>query len=415
MISLARSLLMDKATDREEVPPTPESLAAITRNYRALRPVAALGMLQFARFTASGVEHIPRQGPVVVITNHVALYDALHINYVARRPVIFLTASALFNGSLRARFLQSMGMVSKRKFTPDARAIRTLRTWIDSGAAVGVFPEGERSWDGQPLPMVPGIGKLIRFLGVPVVTGRIHNGDRHWPRWATYRRWGRVHVEFDPPVEFGRRDDPDAIAAHIQGRITLAPEQVQRWPVRGRNLAAGLSNILFRCPACQAPEALAEQGDEVCCTACSARWRIDTAGLLHAVSGKAEDLLLTDEVPRLQRLVVQGWTPTEQAPILMESRPGRLLDRSGPREVELGRGQLVLTREGVRFQADACCPPILDLPFSELRAVTIEESRRLWLMTADRIYEPDLPQDSIVKWGWIAERWRRAASPEAAR
>lgn len=410
MIPLVRSLLADSADEIPEVAPTPESLALVTRQYRTLRPACGLGLWRVARFTASGVEHIPRTGPVVIITNHVALYDALHINYVARRPVIFLTSSALFNGSLRARFLQSMGMIPKRKFTPDARAIRLMRAWVESGAAVGVFPEGERSWDGQPLPMVPGIGKLIRFLGAPVVTGRIHNGDRHWPRWAVNRRWGRVHAEFDAPVTFGRRDDPDAIAAHILSRITLSPEQVQRWPVRGRALAAGLSNLLFRCPACEAPEALREAQHQIHCTACGAAWRIDTAGLLHAVGGPAHDTALTAEVPRLQRAVAEGWTPTDHQDTLLESQPGRLLDRSGPQAVTLGQGRLHLSRSGLRFHDGQ--HTLLDLPFSQIRAVTIEESRRLWLMTADRIYEPDLPLDSIVKWGWIAERWRRAASPE---
>ena len=65
----------------------------------------------------------------------------------------------------------------------------------------------------------------------------------------------------------------------------------------------------------------------------------------------------------------------------------------------------MLTRDALRFEG----PAGFTLPLTELRAATIEERRRLWLLTADRILELDLPFDSIVKWGWVIERWRRRA------
>jgi hypothetical protein len=90
---------------------------------------------------------------------------------------------------------------------------------------------------------------------------------------------------------------------------------------------------------------------------------------------------------------------------VLRSGPGRLLDQSGDAVKDLGPGRLVLTTRSIRFEG----PGGFDLPLTELRAATIEERRRLWLLTADRILEPDLPLDSIVKWGWTIEHWRKAA------
>ena len=409
MLKLARTLFGPGGDEIDEITPSPESLAQLGEQYRRLVPVAALGLKRLGTFTASGVHHIPREGPCVLLMNHVALYDALHVAYAAERPVIFLASQALFKDDLRGRFLQSMGMIPKRKFTPDTRAIRTLRGWVDAGAAVGIFPEGERSWDGRPLPMVPGIGKLVRFLQAPIITARIHNGDHHWPRWAVHHRRGRVHVEFDAPLRFGRRDDPAEIERHVRAHIFPGPARTRRWPVRGRDLAEGLPNLLFRCPACDAPEALLTRGHEVRCAACSSAWTVDTASHLHAVRGRARDTTVVAEAGRLMARVEDGivqqqsrWDADGE---VLRSGPGRLLDQSGSEVADLGPGRLVLTRDTLRFEG----PGGFTLPLTELRAATIEERRRLWLLTADRILEADLPFDSIVKWGWVIEHWRKAA------
>jgi 1-acyl-sn-glycerol-3-phosphate acyltransferase len=411
MLKLARTLFGPEGREIEEIQPSPESLALVGEQYRRLVPLAALGMRRLSRFTASGVDNIPREGPCILLMNHVALYDALHVSYAAERPVIFLASQALFKDDLRGRFLQSMGMISKRKFTPDTRAIRTLRGWVDAGAAVGIFPEGERSWDGQPLPMVPGIGKLVRFLQAPVVTARIHNGDHHWPRWAVNHRRGRVHVEFDAPVRFGRRDDVGGIEQHIREHI-FPGAATKRWPVRGKALAEGLPNLLFRCPACDAAEALLTRGDEVRCSACSSAWTVDTASNLRAARGRAVDTSVAAQVALLMARVEGGLVQQESRfkadGEVLRSGPGRLLDQSGKKVEDLGPGRLILTRDTLRFDG----PGGFTLPLTELRAATIEERRRLWLLTSDRILEPDLPFDSIVKWGWIIERWRKAAQTD---
>lgn len=404
MIELVRRLWGRQDEPPAEIEPSAASLAAIGAQYHRLRRVAGLGMLRFARFTAEGVNGLPREGPVVILTNHAAQLDALHVNHAARRPVIFLASAAVFKGDLRARFLQSMGMVPKRKFTPDARAIRSLKAWVDAGAAVGIFPEGERGWDGRPLPMVPGLGKLLRLLGAPVVTGRIHNGDLHWPRWAEVPRWGRVHLEFDPPRAISRRDDPAELEAWVRGRIHLPPERARRWPLRGRDLARGLSNLLFCCPACGAIEALRDDGDAVRCGACSATWTLDVACQMRATAGPATDTTVGDEAARLLARVRGGWTPAPagRPGVLLESAPGRLIDQSGAAPVDLGEGRLVLRDDALIFDG----PTPLTLTRAALRAVSLEERRRLWLMTADRILEPDLPGDSMVKWGWALQAWK---------
>ena len=406
MFQLARTLLLRKEAPPEELRPSVEALRTLEQQYALLRPVATLAMRNLSRFTVEGVENIPKEGPVILLMNHVALYDALHIAHSARRPVVFLASRALFKGDLRGRFLQAMGMIPKRKFTPDTRAIRTLRGWAEAGAAVGIFPEGERSWDGNPLPMVPGIGKLVRFLNAPVVTAQIHNGDHHWPRWAIHHRATRVHVKFSAPVRFDRRQDPQEIEQYIRDHIFPSSREMLRWPVRGKNLAHGLENLLFRCPQCRQTETLTTSANTITCSACTASWTIDAASNLSARSGPARDTTVAAEASRLCHEVETGWTPESQdGTTLMRSGPGEMYDQSGDIVRSLGPGYLALTPDSLVWHGEQ---EDIIIPRSELRAATIEERRRLWLLTSERILEPDLPEDSIVKWGWIVDQWRKA-------
>ena len=90
---------------------------------------------------------------------------------------------------------------------------------------------------------------------------------------------------------------------------------------------------------------------------------------------------------------------------MMRSGPGEMYDQSGDIVRSLGPGHLVLNPDSLVWHGEQ---EDIIIPRNELRAATIEERRRLWLLTSERILEPDLPEDSIVKWGWIVDRWRKA-------
>ena len=157
----------------------------------------------------------------------------------------------------------SLGAVPKRKFTADPRAILRLRRWRDLGGSIGLFPEGERTWDGRPLPILPGVEKLVRVMDLPVVDGpRVQ-------RLAAVRRAGRPRCgaaactsRRDPPRRFAPGDSLESIpplhrGAHQRGRRGWAG----LGRCAGRRLAAGIGNVLFACPACLRLDAIEERGD----------------------------------------------------------------------------------------------------------------------------------------------------------
>ena len=388
----------------EPVPPSAEALLRMRRILRYAGPPAhalfryGLGVT----VTASGTEHLPQEGPVFVLANHVTTPDAGFITVMGKRPIQFMVAKSAMVSDLRGRVLAQFGVIPKQKFASDSTAVKALLRWRELDAAVGLFPEGERSWDGHTLPLLPGIGKLVRLVKAPVVTVRVLNGHRVWPRWAEKARRGRVHLEFDEPVTFDRREKVEVIQQHVEDRLRVDPAEAPDWEVTGTRLAAGLKNLLHACPACNALDALQELDDTVRCASCGAAWTVDTHNRL---SGHSE-LTVAEAWALVKERFAEHWVadPARFARdgTVLESEPAHLVDALALEPIELARGQLRLTPDTISLGD-------WSRPLSELKAVSVDFRRQLQFVTDDGVAEAVLPTESCLKWEWITRHWMARA------
>ncbi|MCK6523912.1 1-acyl-sn-glycerol-3-phosphate acyltransferase [Myxococcota bacterium] len=388
-------------------PPSPENLAKIQRAMRWLIPMFRLGLRPRVPISVSGLERFPKEGPVFLLSNHQTALDPILLTIAVNRPVHFMATQALLQEGPVGRFVGWIGAVPKKKFSADLRAVKQLIAWRDLGAAVGLFPEGQRSWDGEPLPLLDGIEKLIRLMKAPVVTARLHNADRVWPRWAPAPRWGQVHVELDPPEELHERD-PKELRALLEQRVQLWAKDSRRYPVRGGGLAAGLNNALFACPRCGAMDSLDERGDALSCHACLARYTVTPSLTLLGADGErpiAEAVAAAKALVTLRRVADPARFSAEG--VVMESERAELFDVTEDDAVPIGAGHLRLTAAGLSLHPTRKAPASWRLPFSELRATSVELRRRLQFQGKERIFEVVLPTESAVKWEWMVPRWQR--------
>jgi hypothetical protein len=67
-----------------------------------------------------------------------------------------------------------------------------------------------------------------------------------------------------------------------------------------------------------------------------------------------------------------------------------------------------LSPEALVFSAGA--QAVWTLPLSEMRAVAVDMQRRLQFRDKDgKPFEAVLPRESVLKWYWIADHWRKRA------
>ena len=390
------------------LPPTPRNRRRIESRVKWLGLLVRYGLRPVVRTTFGPSE--PLREPALVVSNHSSLLDPMFLSLAVGRAVHFLSTELAFSGGAMGWVNQFFGAVPKRKFTADPRAILRLRRWRDLGGSIGLFPEGERTWDGRPLPILPGVEKLVRVMDLPVVTVRVYNGWRQSPRWAATLRRGRVHVEVDPPRRFAGSDSLASIRRYIGERISVDAEDGPSWPVRGRRLAAGIGNVLFACPACLRLDAIDERGDMASCRSCDAAWRVDTESRLHPAAG-GEPRTLRAAADGLRDRFPEPWLPAGgalPAGELLRSERVRLYDVTDPDPLLIGRGPLVLTADCL--SVTGMTP--WSIPLAQIRAEAVDLKRRLNFSSRRRVFEVVMPNESVIKWELFLRhvRGRSAAS-----
>lgn len=185
---------------------------------RTLRPL--LGPLD-----VTGLEHVPGEGPFLLLANHQSYLDPVLIQTVVRRPIYTMAKSTQFSDRLTGALLRRVNSFPVRRFETDPQAVRIVLRRLGQGHGVGLYPEGERSWDGRLQPPRLGVLRLILKAGVPVVPCGISGAYDVWPRWDRGLRRGAVRIAFGPPLRFphhDRRAHREAAVPEVRERLMAA-------------------------------------------------------------------------------------------------------------------------------------------------------------------------------------------------
>lgn len=138
-------------------------------------------------FRFRGEQHIPKEGPVLLVANHQSFLDPLLIALAANRPVMFLARRTLWKNRFFGKFIDYCGaMPIEQSFGREGLQIGI--DIIKSGRALTIFPEGERTTTGKMLPLKPGIALLAKKINCPIVPVGLAGAFEVWPRWKKLPR-----------------------------------------------------------------------------------------------------------------------------------------------------------------------------------------------------------------------------------
>lgn len=177
--------------------------------YTFLKPIAVALMRLFFRLEARGREHVPREGALLLVSNHVSVLDPPLVGGAAPRKLYFLAKEELFRIPIFGRLIHAVNARPVRRDGSDSRALKSTLRLLGEGKAILIFPEGTRGrGDGRLGEGKPGAGMLAVMSGAAVVPVYVSGTDRALPRGATLPRPAKVRVRFGPPLHFkAGRDD----------------------------------------------------------------------------------------------------------------------------------------------------------------------------------------------------------------
>jgi len=181
----------------------------IGRSLGAGRAISGPVLRRWFHMRILGAEHVPRTGPVIVAANHRSMWDIPVLVVACPRKIIFMAKQELYRNRLLRRLWLEMGGFPVRREIADLWAVDNSLEVLHQGRALGIFPEGTRSFTGDMLPFLKGAAWLALKTGAPIVpcgisgTLRRTRGDQ--PRSRAKRP---VTVAFGAPLQVDARSDP---------------------------------------------------------------------------------------------------------------------------------------------------------------------------------------------------------------
>ena len=153
---------------------------------------------------------IPREGPVILASNHVSNADGVIIGAWLTpklgRRIHWLGKREMFDWPLVGWMARNGGVVPVDRGTADTEAFRLAQRVLLAGEVLMVFPEGTRSPTAELQKPKDGLAMLALRTNATIVPIGISNTDKVWPKGRPVPRIGghatmRVGSPFRPADE----------------------------------------------------------------------------------------------------------------------------------------------------------------------------------------------------------------------
>ena len=156
------------------------------------------------RMQVRGWEHVPRVGGLLIVSNHISVFDPPILGSFIPRPVYWMAMVELFRHRLFGFLAPCMRCIPVDRQKGDSSAVRTAVRHLRAGDCVVIFPEGGVR-DGETSALhgngefKEGAAIIARLAHVPVLPV-VLSGTRaayDWHNW--FFRRPPIRIEFGKP------------------------------------------------------------------------------------------------------------------------------------------------------------------------------------------------------------------------
>jgi 1-acyl-sn-glycerol-3-phosphate acyltransferase len=372
---------------------------------RIARPTYGKWLNWYHNIETAGYDLLPKEGPYLILANHTHTYDPFFISSSLKVHVRWVAGAYLFkNQALKLMLGKWIGGIAKQQGRSDLQTIRDISGAFKAGEIVGLFPEGTRTWDGEPLGFDQATAKLVRMFNVPVVLMHIEGGYAQRPRWARYGRKGPITLRVVNVVQPDELKRMSVVQAHSMLSEALAFshtewQRKQQIPYESPHLAEGLEKILYLCPSCEGKSTIVSSGKGFGCSTCDLKGELDPYDCLHQVSG---DFHAIDSIPAWHRwereLLVRladdapsgsPLFPTDDGVLLQKGVGKKLVTLSKSFTVTLQSDRMVIRLENETLLFD----------FTDIQSMIVNAKSTVELYHDDQLWRIRVaPDRSILKY-----------------
>ncbi|MFC3038943.1 lysophospholipid acyltransferase family protein [Virgibacillus xinjiangensis] len=117
--------------------------------YTFAKNLVAVILFPVFRIKIIGKENIPKEGPVIICSNHTSNFDPPVVGITSPRDIYFMAKGELFEKRFLGKLLLKIHAFPVKRGMKDRNALRRGLEILEEGYTLGLFPEGTRSKTGE--------------------------------------------------------------------------------------------------------------------------------------------------------------------------------------------------------------------------------------------------------------------------
>jgi 1-acyl-sn-glycerol-3-phosphate acyltransferase len=184
---------------------------------RATMFVIRLLMKILYRVRYEGLEHLPQNGPVILVGNHTSLVDIPAVHAIVKPWIHWVAKKELFSLPAIGFFFDFSGSIPVDREKADLHAAKAIFGALAAGRAVGMFPQGTRVLPENILTHLPrtGVAHFAIKTGAPLLPFAID---------GQFRLFKPIRLVFGPAF----RLDADSRRRYDSGELMQFTEQTMK-------------------------------------------------------------------------------------------------------------------------------------------------------------------------------------------
>jgi 1-acyl-sn-glycerol-3-phosphate acyltransferase len=159
----------------------------------------------------AGVEHVPRDGPFIIVSNHCSNLDPPVIGWATGhqvgRIVHFMAKIEMRGWPIIGWLATQSAVYFVRRGEGDRAAQRFSLEALAAGRPIGIFPEGTRARDGHLKPGKSGAAFVAMRSGAPLLPVGIAGSHRIFPGRSRWPHATKIRIRIGTPFTLQHRPD----------------------------------------------------------------------------------------------------------------------------------------------------------------------------------------------------------------
>jgi len=196
--------------------------------YYIIRAICWLILKIFWKIEVIGIENIPKEGGLILASNHVSYLDPIVLAITMERKICFITKKEAFNNIFGSVLLKNLNAFPVDRRKVDIRSLKKSLSILHEKKVLGIFPEGTRSSNGELQELKLGAIKIAMKAGVPILPVGIIGTNKIYPRGKKFPILfkHRIIVKYGAPQYFNKLKSRDKI--YQKEDLNLLGEKIKK-------------------------------------------------------------------------------------------------------------------------------------------------------------------------------------------